>query len=91
MKKRHILLIILTILLLIFLFYPALKLANDRQSQQNQSIHNEGKNLKITIYRYSPAKLPPCEERFYLILNQTFIHGANLPVCVHTISRPGFI
>jgi hypothetical protein len=91
MKKRHILLIILAIFLLIFLFFPALKLANGRQGQQNQSKHNEGKNLKITIYRYSPAKLPPCEERFYLILNQAFIHSANLPVCLHTISKPGFI
>ena len=87
MKQRHILLIILTILILIFLFFPTLKLAKDRHDHQSRERQNEIKNLIITIYRYSPATLPPCEERLYLISTLTYSHNSSSPACVHKLSK----
>ena len=46
MKQRHILLIILTILILIFLFFPTLKLAKDRHDHQSRERQNEIKNFR---------------------------------------------
>lgn len=91
MKTRHILLIILTLLMLVFLFFPSFRLAKARNDQQTHVRENESENLKITIYRYSPTELPSCEERFHLISNKFFIFDLNFPGCAQKINKKNLI